>query len=262
MPTSKPVSRPASDLYADQNLAQFYDVQPAARDDFAYCEKLAQGASSILDLGCGTGVLATQIAKANNSAKRIVGADPAKAMLDIAAARESDNQDGDKVRWVEAGAETIDLDERFDLIMLTGHAFQVFLTADQQRAVLATIARHLTPTGRFIFDTRNPAFPVRKERTKHETLHQFENAKHGTVEKWNVSTYDEASGILTFSNGYRILKTGKIHEAQEQIRYTPKEEVAALIADAGLSVESWLGEWDGTAFHREAREIIPVGKLA
>lgn len=179
-------------------------------------------------------------------------------MLDIARAREA----GDKVKWVEASAETLKLDQRFDLIMLTGHAFQVFLSHDQQRAVLATIARHLTPTGRFIFDTRNPAFPARKERTREETLHQFEHGEHGTVEKWNVSTYDEASGVLTFSNGYKILKTGKTHEAQEHIRYTPRQDIAALIAEAGLTVESWLGEWDGAPFHEEAREIIPIGKLA
>lgn len=258
MPASERSPRPASDLYADKDLAQFYDVQPDARMDFAYCERLAQGAASVLDLGCGTGVLAARIANTCSDAASIVGADPAKAMLDIAAAREG----GAKVRWVEASAEALDLDERFDLIMLTGHAFQVFLTIDQQRAVLATIVRHLTPTGRFIFDTRNPAFPARKERTREETLHQFEHADHGTVEKWNVSTYDETSGILTFSNGYRILKTGKAHEAQEQIRYTPNDELAALIADAGLGVESWLGSWDGVPFHREAREIIPIGRLA
>lgn len=250
--------RRASDLYADENLAQFYDVQPSARQDFAYCEKLAHGAKSVLDLGCGTGVLATRLAQASRGAMHIVGADPAGAMLGIARAREG----GDMVEWVEASAETLKLDQRFDLIMLTGHAFQVFLSDDQQCAVLATIAEHLAPMGRFVFDTRNPAFPARKERTREETLHQFEHEAHGTVEKWNVSTYDEASGILTFSNGYAILKTGKTHEAQEQIRYTPRQDIAARIAEAGLTVESWLGEWDGMPFHEEAREIIPVGRLA
>lgn len=228
-----------------------------ARADFAYCEKLAHSAASILDLGCGTGVLATQIARVSDGRKSITGADPAAAMLDIARKREH----GDKVRWIEASAETFSLDERFDLIMLTGHAFQVFLTSDQQRAVLATIARHLTAKGRFIFDTRNPAFPARKERTRAETLHQFEHEEHGAVEKWNVSTYDEASDILTFSNGYRILSTGKTHEAREQIRYTARQDIAALITEAGLAVETWLGEWDGSPFHAEAREIIPIGKL-
>lgn len=258
MPLSSPACRPASDLYADENLAQFYDVQPAERADFAYCETMAQSAASVLDLGCGTGVLATRIALSGSNARRIVGADPAKAMLDIAGAREG----GEKVQWVEAGAETLALDECFDLILLTGHAFQVFLTKAQQQAVLATIARHLTPQGRFIFDTRNPAFPARKERTRQETLHQFEHGDHGPVEKWNVSTYDAGSGILTFSNGYRIVETGNVHEAEEQIRYTPKEEVAALIAQAGLAVDSWLGDWEGAPFHGQSREIIPLGRLA
>jgi len=37
------------------------------------------------------------------------------------------------------------LGRRFDLVVLTGHAFQVFLTDDDQRAVLSTIAEHLAP---------------------------------------------------------------------------------------------------------------------
>lgn len=256
MPGSAVVPRQTSDLYADKNLAQFYDGQNTGRADFAYCRKLAEGAPSVLDLGCGTGVLATQIALSGSAGRRIVGSDPAKAMLDIAVTRDG----GDRVAWVEASAETFNLEERFDLIMLTGHAFQVFLTRDQQQAVLATIARHLSPTGQFIFDTRNPAFPARKERTREETLQQFEHDDLGPVEKWNISTYDEKSGILSFSNGYRILKTGEVHEAEEQIRYTPKDVIAALIEEAGLTVESWLGDWGGTAFSAEAREIIPIGR--
>lgn len=255
---SAPSVRITSDLYADADLAQFYDGPARDRSDFAYCEQLATAASSVLDLGCGTGELATRIALSSKLAKRLVGVDPASAMLAIAQQRDG----GDQVKWVEASAEVFELDERFDLVMLTGHAFQVFLTDEQQRCVLRTIARHLSADGRFVFDSRNPAFPGRKDRTREETIQRIDHPTHGAVEKWNISQYDDETGLLTYINGYRIIDTGDVYEAQDQIRYTPIDVLSARIAEAGLAVETWLGDWDGSPYHAEAKEIIPVGRLA
>jgi hypothetical protein len=67
--------------------------------------------------------------------------------------------------------------------------------------------------------------------------------------------------VLTYENGYRVLSTGQTFSASAQIRYTPREKLAALIDAAGLVVETWLGDWDGSPCHPDAREIIPLGRL-
>jgi SAM-dependent methyltransferase len=82
--------------------------------------------------------------------RTVFGVDPAAAMLDIARRRPG----GDKVAWVHADAQSVRLGRRFDLVLLTGHAFQVFLTGEDQKAVFSTIAAHLAPEGRFIFVAR------------------------------------------------------------------------------------------------------------
>lgn len=243
----------ASDQYEHAGLAEFYDLNRTERLDFKFCKSLAIQASSALDLGCGTGGLATELAKT----ARVTGVDPAKAMLDIARARDG----GNAVTWVEADAESVRLGERFDLIVLTGHAFQVFLTKEQQLAVLTTIAWHLNPNGRFILDTRNPSYPGRKERTKGETLHRIEHPEYGPVEKSNESSFDKTTGILTYSNIYRILRTGEVRSAQDRIRYTSETDLTEMIASAGLRVERWMGDWSGLAFEPGSKEIIPLGRL-
>ena len=139
----------ADDLYNDPGLAQFYDLENGWGLDFDYCLQLADEARAVLDLGCGTGQLAASLA----DGRTVVGVDPAAAMLDIARHRHG----GRKVTWVEADARRVRLDRRFDLVLLTGHAYQVFLSDEDQQAVLSTIAEHLAPGGRFVFDTRNPA---------------------------------------------------------------------------------------------------------
>ncbi len=254
------MTNPSDDpLYRDPAMAQFYDLQNGwktakERPDFDYCAALANAAASVLDLGCGTGDLAAALAHD----RAVTGVDPAAAMLDIARRRPG----GDRVTWVQADARTVRLDHRFDLVVLTGHAFQVFLTAADQAAVMSTIAAHLAPTGVFVFDSRNPAYPAPKTRTRDETLHRFDHPQRGPVEAWNDSVYDPDTDILTYTTTYRLLRTGDINAATAQIRYTPQADLAAMLASAGLAVDRWLGDWQGTAYHPTAREIIPIGRLA
>lgn len=136
-------------LFSDPGLAQFYGMEDATRADYDFCRSIASNAASILDLGCGTGNLTTSFFESAN----IVGVDPAAAMLDIARKQRC----GEDVTWIEADARQVRLETKFDLIVLTGHAFQVFLTTDDQIAVLRTIAEHLSVGGTFLFDTRNPS---------------------------------------------------------------------------------------------------------
>lgn len=243
-----------SDLYADMGLATFYDTAQPQRDDFACCRKLAEQASSVLDLGCGTGDLAISLA----GDRRVVAVDPAKAMLDLAEQKHG----ADGVVWIKGDARSIRLGETFDLIMLTGHAFQVFLDRSQRLECLRTIAAHLSPDGVFVFDSRNPDFDAPKERTKAQTLTRLRHPQLGEIEKWNVSNYDRSRQILTYSNHYRIVASGEVRSAEDRIAYPPQAELADLIVIAGLHAVRWLGDWTGAPFGPEAREIIPVGRLA
>ncbi|HVK90709.1 MAG TPA: class I SAM-dependent methyltransferase, partial [Mycoplana sp.] len=112
---------PAFDrLFDDADLADFYDLENGWGADLDFCAGLAAQANSVLDLGCGTGELAIALGEG----RRVVGVDPATAMLDIARTKSG----AERVRFIEADARTLRLGEHFDLIVMTGHAFQVFLT--------------------------------------------------------------------------------------------------------------------------------------
>lgn len=240
-------------LYADPELAQFYEVNDHDRLDYDVILKLAHGAKTVLDLGCGTGVLSARLAKNAD----VVAVDPAGAMLDIARERYgSKNLD-----WIEGDARNVRLNCKFDLIVLSGHAFQVFLTKEDQRDALKTIAAHLSSSGKFVFDSRNPYFPSSKERTKTETIHEFKHSKFGDVEAWNESSYDEHSGILTYSNSYRLPNASETKSAEEQIKYTPKSELIELMTEVGLNTIQCFGNWDETPFEETSREIVLIGGL-
>lgn len=254
MPRPDPNDDP---LYRDPALAQFYDLENGWADDLDYCFELAADARSVLDLGCGTGQLAARLAEGPAGEHTVVGVDPAAAMLEIAQARPG----GEGVAWVRSEAQALRLDRRFDLVLLTGHAFQVFLADDDQRSVLATIARHLAPNGRFIFDSRNPAAEAWREWGPAASRRAFAHPSLGAIEAWNEAAQDPATGIVTYETHYRVVASGALFSASSRIRFTDREVLAARLAEAGLAVERWLGDWRGGPFAPGSREIIPLGRL-
>lgn len=242
------------DLYTDPLLAQFYDSASQNRVDFEYCLKLVEPGMSVLDLGCGTGELAVQMARENE----VTGVEPAVAMLDIARRRDG----GDLVTWVAGDARDVRLGRTFDFVILTGHSFQVFLTEADQLKLLVTIAHHLADGGKFIFDSRNPDFSAAKQRETDSNIRSLEHVKHGKIEMWNTSSYDDATNILSYENGFHILATGKKHIAAAQILYTGQQDIAEMLVACGLYAGKWLGDWQGNEYHPQAKEIIPIGGLA
>jgi SAM-dependent methyltransferase len=242
-------------LYNDPGLAQFYDVENAWADDDEYCKSLAKGRSSILDLGCGTGLFAATAAQSDQHL--VVGVDPARPMLDIAGRRPG----GKRVHWVQDDARTIWLSRSFDLVVLTGHAFQVFLTPEDRAAVLRTIASHLAPEGRFVFDSRNPAAERWKTWTPAGSRGMLAHPQLGRVAAWNDVERDPATGIVTYQTCYEIVADGRVYSSVSKIAFPSREELALGIDEAGLTVDTWLGDWEGRPCTPTAPEIIPIGGL-
>lgn len=243
----------ADKLYNDPDLVGFYDIENGWTADSEYLMTMAVGRASILDLGCGTGLLAAGLAQGGG--KRVVGVDPAAAMLDVAKQRAG----GDGVRWIEGDGRTVRLKETFDLVLLSGHAFQVFLTRDDQLAALRTIAAHLAPEGRFIFDSRNPLAEEWKEWTPAESERDIGHPVFGRVLAWNDVRHDPQTGIVEYDTFYRT-EDGRTYSSQSKIAFPPYEDLVAMIDEAGLAVERWLGGWDGRPFTETAPELIPIGR--
>jgi 2-polyprenyl-3-methyl-5-hydroxy-6-metoxy-1,4-benzoquinol methylase len=134
--------------YTDPRLSAIYDaLNPPGPDAAFYTDLAGETPKSILDMGCGTGWLACALAERGH---HVTGTDPASAMLEIARRRSG----GDNVRWINVAAADLSSETQFDLIIMTGHVFQVFLTDQEVSAALGALRRHLAPGGRLAFETR------------------------------------------------------------------------------------------------------------
>ena len=136
--------------YVDPRLVALYDIENARGGDTDFYVRLAAdlSARTILDLGCGTGVLTCELAV---DGRHVSGVDPSAAML--AVARQQLN--ADRVRWVEGDSSALGTPAA-DLVVMTGNVAQVFLDDDEWTATLRDIHAALRPGGHLAFESRNP----------------------------------------------------------------------------------------------------------
>lgn len=241
-------------LYQDPALAALYDWDNPWPTDFDWFLTLVEGADTALDLGCGTGIFSVALAARG---AEVVGVDPAAAMLDVARARPG----GDAVCWIEAPAQGLDLRRRFQAVVMTGHAFQTLLRAEDRAACLATIARHLAPGGRFFLDSRNPGAREWEQWTPEATREVRAHPEYGALERWNAAEKTDVPGVIEYQTHYR-LKDGRHRQARSRIAFPGFDELAGAIAAAALRVDRWYGDAAGGPLRAGCPDFIPVGGLA
>lgn len=132
--------------------AAIYDTAEGTRDDLDHYIAIVEelGARSVIDVGCGTGVLAILLAGRGHT---VTGVDPAGAMLEVAR-RKAGAED---VRWVHGTAEALPgLAQPADVAVMTGNVAQVFLTDEEWLGTLRAVSEVLVPGGHLVFETRIP----------------------------------------------------------------------------------------------------------
>ncbi|MBS3939485.1 MAG: class I SAM-dependent methyltransferase [Actinobacteria bacterium] len=119
-----------------------YLAIPVDRDFAPVLDDLWPGAS-VLDLGCGVGRLANELARRGHE---VVGVDESAEMLAHLDAG---------VQAVQARIEDLDLGRTFDVVVLASH-FVNTADAVERHALLACVARHLSPGGSAYVEHWNP----------------------------------------------------------------------------------------------------------
>jgi SAM-dependent methyltransferase len=96
--------------------------------------------TSVLDAGCGTGRVAIELAR---NGVEVVGVDVDASMI-----TEARRLDPDLI-WVQADLATLDLERRFDAVVLAGNV-PLFCPVQRRSELLASCAKHVGIDGRLI----------------------------------------------------------------------------------------------------------------
>ncbi|MBI2738379.1 MAG: class I SAM-dependent methyltransferase [Rhodospirillales bacterium] len=249
------MSRPADEVFEDSLLASLYDHFNGwdACDDFYFSlARTLKSGAHVLDLGCGTGLLACRIAAEGYA---VTGVDPAEGMLGVARARAG----GERVAWIKSAGQMMRLPQRFALIYMTGHAFQALLTDDDAVAVLRTAGDHLAADGLLAFETRNPARKAWLSWTP-DGRRSADTADHGEVQEFFEARADPNTGVVDLAAHYRFADTGRTIVGRSRIRFIDLDHLERLLAAAGLAPAAWYGDWDRSPLTGTSREFIVVAR--
>lgn len=243
---------PVDAAFARHDMAILYDSFNTHGADGDFYLSLAQSPCRILDLGCGTGSVALQFARLGHT---VTGLDPAPGMLDVA--RQKDK--AGTVRWIAGDARDFALGETFDLIIMTGHVFQVFLDDTETLAVLSSARKHLAEGGRLAFESRNPPARAWQGWTEELTRERTDVPGIGPVEVY-YQVREAWEEFVRFDAVFTLLETGERRISESTLRFPGRDTIAQLIATAGFSSVEWLGDWDGTPLRPHSPEIIVIAE--
>jgi SAM-dependent methyltransferase len=216
----------ANEIFEHPRLAAVYDVLEASRTDLnaylGFAERF--DAKRVLDIGCGTGVLALLLA---DRGIEVVGVDPARASLDVAMAKPG----SERVQWI-CGDVTALPPLQVELVTMTGNVAQHIVAPETWRQTMAGAREALRPGGFLVFETRDPAARAWEEWNP-EVSHQFTPLPNAdTVETWG-DVVDMSLPLVTFRWNFVFATDGEHITSDSTLRFRECQEVEADLAAHG-----------------------------
>ncbi len=239
--------------FSEPSLAEWYDTFSLHRRDFDFYLPWLMAAGSVLDVGCGTGELLHLSRQAGHTG-RLCGLDPAAAMLEQARRKQPD------IEWVLGDLSSVDFHGEFDLVVMTGHAFQVFTEDDQLRQALGAIRTALTEAGRFAFETRNPLARAWERWTPEHASEVVHNGRSARIET-RVETPVEGD-LVSFTHTFTSPAWHGPQTSRSTLRFLDLDALSRFLSDAGFAIEQQFGDWERQPLTEASPEIITIAVAA
>jgi 2-polyprenyl-3-methyl-5-hydroxy-6-metoxy-1,4-benzoquinol methylase len=208
-----------------ENYAEGYDREAFTQGtlgevDFIEAEAGGDRRKKILDVGCGTGRHAVELAKRGYE---VTGLDLSETQLRKARAKAAEA--GVKVKFIRADARDFRIDTLFDLaIMICEGAFPLMETDEMNFRILKNITHALKPGGKLIFTTLNAFFPL---------FHSVKDFLNAAGQKSEGNTFD----LMTFRDHSRLEiadDDGRLKTLVCDERYYTPSEITWLLRSLGF----------------------------
>ena len=210
---------------------------------------------AVLDLCCGTGIVTVPLVE---TGLEVVGVDISPAMLAQAKAKAEGRQN---LTFYLQDALEFTTSQRFGLTLMTGNAFQCFLTEQDLITLFAKIYTLLSPGGVFIFDTRLPEGYDLSLNDDFELWSEYEDAA-GNAVSWFVkqAAYDSEHGVLHYEMK-EVYGDGTVKPSSETLKFTPLKTLLSLAQHAGFEVVGQYGDWNrGPLKENPAAAVLELKK--
>ena len=238
--------------YTDRRLVALYDSDNPRGIDTEFFVSLANdiNAKTILDLGCGTGLLARELIKPE---RNITGIDPSKEMIAWA----KKQRDSEKINWMIGDASDL-RSPSADFLAMTGNVSQVFLEDSEWLSTLKYIHEALRIGGTLAFESRNPNAQAWKDWIPEKTFKTV-SSQFGPIEKW-LELIKVSNGLVHFQTHNIFKQTGEVLRVDSTLRFRSAEEISSSLKGSGFNLKKVYGSWKKDIFEPSDKIMIFVAE--
>ncbi len=240
-----------SKQFSDPRLVAAYDALNALGDDSEFFCQLAKrlSAKTIIDLGCGTGLLTCKLAELGYE---VIGIEPAAAMLEVARHKTH----ADKVQWIEGGYKKFE-GFKVDLILMTSHVAQFFLHANEWQAMLKNAYQALVPGGHIVFDSRTPIFPPYQTWPTEASPSRVVDPTLGPIDWW-YKLVEIKGNRVRYQLYYHFINSNETVVSHDELIFRSQTELCRSLELEGFKIDIIYGNWANSIATPESEEMIFV----
>lgn len=241
--------------FTDPRQVTIYDAvnsyEPGTQPDFYLGIAQEVSAETVVDLGCGTGIITLELA---SRGYRMIGVDPSSLMLEVAQQKPG----ADRAEWVHGGAGQLGTPAA-DLAIMSGHVAQFILGDAEWLEVLTRLREALRPGGHLAFESRDPRAREWERWTGRKRT--IPDSPYGRIESWTEVAV--VTGDVVHAVGHRrLVQTDEELVSPFALRFRSEELLRQSLSSSGFAVESLFGEWDRRPSGPGERELIVVARNA
>lgn len=251
-------------------LARLYDLdlESDPGDLDLYLALAARTGAPVLELAVGSGRIAVPLVAAGYDVTG-VDLDPAMLARARAAADGAGRSAARRLHLVQGDARTVRLEDAGTYQLATIPLNSIFLMGGRadQAAAVATLAAHLAPGGLAVIDVWLPDAEDLARYDGRMVLEWVrEDAATGhTVTKTGAAEYDAATGVVRLTTIFESGEPGQPPARWvrcDRLRLVGPDELAALVAGAGLEVEQLAGGYDLEPLRAGAERAVLLARRA
>ncbi len=245
-----------------QTIARFYDAENKGKDDDValYLEAAAEeNAKTILEVGCGTGRVMMPLA---DKGYVVHGVDNSEAMLEIAERyRAQSPQRQANMILHQADVNSVQFDQKFDMVLLSYNALMHFHGAEAQMNVMARLREWVNEDGLLIIDLPNAGEVFATQETNALTFERtfLEPLSGHMVMQMSYSYLDRTSQIFRVTWVYdEITSDGTVKRTSAPLvlYYYFYPEVRHLLSRNGFEVEAVYGDTEYQPFEDGCERML------
>jgi ubiquinone/menaquinone biosynthesis C-methylase UbiE len=248
-----------STLYEDATRYDRLTAALSGAGPVEFYRKLAQQwGDPVLELACGTGRIAIPLAQ---SGAFVVGLDQSRDMLRLA--RRKTRQASCDVAWVNADMRRFSINRRFALIFIATNSFPHLLSRPDIEACLASVRKHLWPSGRFVVDVFNPSLDLLdRDPTQRFPVTAYNDPETGgRVVVTKMTEYDRATQVIHEVWYCLDELSGREDQVTLNLRVLYPQELDSLLHYNGFQIDQKYGDYEGGPFAGSSNKQIVVCRI-